>query len=731
MDWQAKWIKPQKEMGDVVPVFERRFEIQKKVKTANLFVTAMGIYEARLNGRRISRYVLAPGWTSYKYRLQYQKYDVTEMLGDDNRLSVYVGKGWFRGILNGNRMREQYKRPAALLAQLELEFQDGEKQWITTDENWRASESEIRFSEIYNGEICDAHFSPSGEEAVEIMEDYPGELILQEGEEIVEHEIFPAVQLIHTPKGEQVIDFGQEITGYVEVTLDAEAGDVISLSHGEMLDQQGNFYNENYRAAKAEYRYICKDGKQTFHPRLTFYGFRYVRVDRFPGGIQNAQKENFRAIAVYSDIRQTGFVRCSNPVLNQFFSNVFWGQKDNFLDVPTDCPQRDERLGWLGDAQVFVRSAAFNFDVEKFFNKWLADVRLEQREDGFVPLIVPDLWETEDMSSAWSDAVTICPWELYKAYGNRKILEQNYECMRKYVDYITAHTEVKNLWIGGFHYGDWLGLDAKPGSYEGASRKEIVASAYYAYSTALLVKTGTELGKDMRKYEMLYQNIVKTFQETYPEYRTQTEYAVAIHFRLAKDCQKMSDQLAELILEQGERIQTGFVGTSYLLYALSDFGHADLAYSLLLRTEYPSWLYPVTKGATTIWEHWDGIKENGDFWDAKMNSFNHYSYGSVIEWVYTVAAGIRQAEDSAGYRKVRIVPIPDERLDWLEVSLDTRNGRISSGWRKEGNTWCYLITVPVEAEIEIGGMSCQVKKGSYKFYTDRDGRAECLKKIMG
>lgn len=621
MNWSAGWIRPERAMGDVVPVFLKKIQFHKKVHAAHLFVTAMGIYEAKINGQRVSRYVLAPGWTSYEHRLQYQEYDVA--------------------------------------------------------------------------------------------------LIPQEGEEICEHEILDAVRIITTPKGERVVDFGQEITGYVEVTVDAEAGEAVHISHGEVLDKHGNFYRANYRKAKADYVYICKDGRQTYHPRLTFYGFRYIRIEEFPGGILNAKPENFKAIAVYSDIRRTGDVSCSNPLLNQLFSNIIWGQKGNFLDIPTDCPQRDERLGWLGDAQVFVRAAALNFDVEKFFEKWLADVRAEQKEDGMVPHVVPDIWKDDIMSSGWGDAVTICPWELYKAYGNPKILKDMFACMKKYVDYITLHAEVEDLWIGGFHFGDWLGLDAPSGSYKGSSREEVIASAYYAYSVSLLVKAGKVLGIDVSEYEKLYQRIVKKFRDTYPVYHTQTEYALAIHFRLAKDCQRASDELAELVWRDGMKLQTGFLGTPYLLYALSDFGHADAAYSLLLRTEFPSWLYPVTKGATTVWEHWDGIMENGDFWSADMNSFNHYAYGAVIDWVYTVAAGIRQADDSAGYQKVCIAPVCDERLDWLSASLETRHGRISSKWMKEGDFWRCEISTPVEAEIIIDGEVHRVSAGKYIFLGKR------------
>ncbi len=717
MDWQAKWIRPIREMGHVVPRFSKRFKLNKEIRTARLFVTAMGIYEAKMNGQRVSRYVLAPGWTSYQQRLQYQEYDVTELLQAENELCILVGKGWYRGIRNGEFMEEQSKLPAGLIAQLELTYSDGSRELIVSDSAWEVAESEIRFSEIYDGEVCDASIALPVIGRVEEFDGPTDTLIPQEGEEILEHEVFSAIQIFVTPKGETVVDFGQEITGYVELTVDAHAGDTVRLSHAEVLDKHGNFYNANYRKAKANYVYRCKDGRQTYHPRLTFYGFRYIRVDEFPGGVKNVRPENFKAIAVYSDIRQIGYIQSSNSLLNQFFSNVIWSQKSNFLDVPTDCPQRDERLGWTGDAQGFVRAAALNFDVERFFDKWLSDMRVEQHEDGLIPHIIPDLWKDDAVSSGWGDAATICPWELYLAYGDLEILKKQFVCMKKYVDYITSHTEVPYLWIGGFHFGDWLGLDAPRGSYEGSSRKEVIATAYYAYSTSLVIKSGKALGEDVAEYETLYQNILRTFQKTYPVYYTQTEYALVIHFRLSEDCQSLSNQLALLVKRDGMKLQTGFLGTPYLLHALSDFGHADIAYSLLLRTEYPSWLYPVTKGATTTWEHWDGIMENGDLWSENMNSFNHYLYGAVIDWVYTVAAGIQTVEEYPGYAKVKIAPIPDERLDWLTASFDSRHGMIRSAWKKDGGRWRYEITTPVEAEIVIGEAVHLVQPGEYQFYS--------------
>lgn len=720
MNWMAKWIRPQKEMGEICPIFEKEFSIEKTVKNAKLAMTALGVYEAYLNEKRIGDFILAPGWTTYEKRLQYQVYDVTDLLVSHNKLSVTVGKGWYGGRLPGwidRKNTESLAYPSSsLLAQLTVTYEDNTTEIISTDENWLVGESQIRSSEIYDGELFDASSVLKVNQPVSCFQGPFSILIPQEGEEIREQESLQAATIFQTPKGELVIDFGQEITGYVEVSITAKAGEEVMLSFAEVLDQQGNFYTENYRSAKALYHYICKEGQQTYKPRLTFYGFRYLRIDRFPGGVSLATPDNFRAIVVHSELERTGYLSCSNSLLNKLFSNIIWGQKGNFLDVPTDCPQRDERLGWTGDAQAFVRTAAYNYNVERFFTKWLADLSAEQTEEGRVPHVVPDVLD-EGGSAAWGDAVTICPWEIYLAYGNPEILKRQYSSMTKWIDYITASTNDSYLWTGGTHFGDWLGLDAPSGSYKGSSREDFIASAFYAHSTWLVMKAGKVLGEDVSKWEALYKEIVSTFQKTFSTYTTQTECVLAAHFHLARDCQKAADQLATMIKEAGTRLQTGFVGTPYILHVLSTYGYHEMAYSLLLREQYPSWLYPVTKGATTIWEHWDGIMENGDFWSANMNSYNHYAYGAVADWVYSTAAGIAPIETSPGYEMVSISPIPDPRLDWLKASLHTKHGLICSEWKKEDGKWRYEILTPVDAIITIAGCTKQVPKGSYIFYS--------------
>lgn len=718
MEFQAKWICPQQDMGDVCPVFRRRWMTQREVASAQLVVTAVGVYEARLNGERVGTFVLAPGWTSYEKRLQYQIYEITKLLKEKNELEIIVGKGWARSPMPGFAENEEKQRrqaqPAALLAEIRITYADGTKEVIGTEEGWECAESPVRFSEIYDGERYDAGFVPEmWENAKELDRDF-GNLIPQEGEEIREMERVQARTVFVTPAGETVVDFGQIVTGYVEFSVEAEKGQQVRILHGEVLDAKGNFYRDNYRGAKAELCYTCRDGFQTWHPGLTFFGFRYLKLEEFPG---EAKREQFTAIAVYSNLKQTGSLRCGVPLLNHLFSNIFWGQKGNFLDVPTDCPQRDERLGWTGDAQVFVKTASYNYDVEKFFTKWLHDLAADQFENGAVGHVVPDYLQNPQASAAWGDAAAICPWQIYQTYGDPKILKDQFDSMKKWVDYITGATTTPNLWTGGSHYGDWLGLDAPSGSYKGSSDEDLIASAFYAHSTELLVQAGHVLGEDVTEYERLHQNIVETFRKTYPTYRTQTEYTVAIWFGLADDEETAAAQLAELVEKDGCQLRTGFVGTPYLLHVLSRYGYTKLAYTLLLRTEYPSWLYPVTKGATTIWEHWDGIMQDGGFWSADMNSFNHYAYGSVADWVYEEAAGIRPLKP--GFAKAQIAPKPDERLGWLDVSIRTRNGLVRSKWTADASGVRYEIETEMPARIIIGKTVHEVLKGSYTFWEEQ------------
>lgn len=714
----AEWITVTEDLGDVCPVFRKTWTLDVPAQKAELALTALGVYEAHLNGQRVGKFVLAPGWTTYDKRLQVQTYDVTDLLTQgENTLTVTVGKGWFRspmpGACDSEDRRRRIAQPVGVIGALRVTTEAGERT-IATDTAWQWAESPVRFSEIYDGEQYNATFEPACWKAVKPLSWRKDILIPQEGEEVREMERIQAKAVFTTPKGETVVDFGQEVTGYVELHLTAKAGDRVRLLHGEVLDRDGNFYNANYRSAKAELLYTCKDGEQTWHPTLTFYGFRYVKLAEYPVA---PRKEQFTAVAVYSTIRKTGVVRCGVPELNRLFDNVFWGQKGNFLDVPTDCPQRDECLGWTGDAQAFVKAATYNFDVERFMRKWLRDLKADQRPSGEVPRVVPDVTPEGETSAAWGDAATIVPWQLYQTYGNAQVIADQFDSMAAWVDFITHNTTTPGLWTGHDHYGDWLGLDAPSGTYEGSTRKDFIASAFYIHSTSLVIAAGKTIGRDVNHYEALLSKQIAAFRAAFPVYETQTEHILALQFGIAEHPRQTADALAAMIREDGRQLRTGFVGTPYILHALSHWGHGKLAYDLLLRRAYPSWLYPVGKGATTIWEHWDGIMEDGSFWSADMNSFNHYAYGAVIDWVYEQAAGIRPLEP--GFAKALVAPLPDARMGWLDVRLQTRHGLVASRWEVQADgSVRYEITVEMPAEIHIGKRTERVTPGTYTYWQD-------------
>ncbi len=714
---KARWITPARESGDAAPVFRRVFQADEKVEKAELHITALGVYEAELNGRRVGDFIFAPGWTSYDHRLQVQIYDVTSLLSAQNDLRVTVGRGWFRspmpGWMNTEDKRRRNAQPCGLIALLILRRADGSEETIATDEAWEWAESPVRFSEIYDGETYDARFEAAEWQGVQPLDWSKDILIPQEGEAVRETERIAARRVFATPKGEMMVDFGQEVTGYVEFTVNAGAGEQVFFNHAEVLDRDGNFYNENYRSAKAEVKYICREGKQTWHPRLTFFGFRYIHLMAWP---DEAKPENFTAVAVHSDMKRAGWLKSGDEMLNRLFSNIVWGQRGNFLDVPTDCPQRDERLGWTGDAQVFAKTACYLYDAERFFRKWLHDLKADQRESGEVGQVIPDVMPEGRASAAWGDAAAIIPWQVYQTYGGVQVLRDQFDSMKKWVDYITGVTTTPDLWTGHFHFADWLGLDAPSGSYKGSTREDFIATAFYARSTRLVIKAGRLLGEDVKRYEALYERIVNAFRKAFPEYHTQTEHTLAVHFELAEDPRKTADALAALVKKDGAQLRTGFVGTPYLLHALSNYGHSALAWDLLLRREYPGWLYPVAKGATTVWEHWDGIREDGSFWSKDMNSFNHYAYGAVADWVFEQAAGLFHDEAHPGFSELIYQPHPDARAGWLQARLETRNGVISACWRCEGDQVRYELQTPVPAVIRLNGEEKRVAPGRYTFW---------------
>lgn len=717
----ALWIGHSEDIGDFCPEFYREFTTQKEVKQASLTITAIGVYEAQLNGKRIGNFILAPGCTVYRERLQCQTYDVTDYLyNETNALTVTVGTGWYRGRIS-EKDSEIHTMPCGLLAELTLEYSDGSYETICTDQTWTVGKSSILFSDIYDGESYNATLPPAPKKPVTVLSLSKEQLIPQEGEEIREQEQIKPVRLILSPKGERIIDFGQNFAGYLRLHLNAPENTKIRISHAEILDSDGNFYTDNYRSAKAELTYICKEGEQTYQPHFTFFGFRYIRLDEY---MEQVNLDDFTGIAIYSDMKRTGYIQCGNSQLNRFFENVLWSQRANFIDVPTDCPQRDERMGWTGDAQVFAKTACYNYDVETFFTKWLRDLRADQFEHGGIPDTSPNFWKLQGCSTAWGDAITVIPWQVYQTYGNPAVLKENFEAMKKWVDYMTHDSKKQYLWVSESdekglwkkHYGDWLALDAPYGSYRGSTDDDFIASTFYAWSTHLVVKTGNILGEDVSEYETLYHNIVKTFKTYFKKLKTQTEHVLALHFHLTDDEEAVAKHLVQMIRENGNKLQTGFVGTPYLLYALSEHGYSSVAYDLLLQEAYPSWLYEVTHGATTIWEHWDGVRDDGTIWSSDMNSYNHYAYGAVMDWVYSVAGGIKVAEHSAGFKKAVIAPVPDPRMQWLDVSVHTRHGLIRSQWTYQCDSIRYEITTPVDSIIQIGDKQYSVGAGNYTFF---------------
>ena len=714
---RSEWIKGCEKNLRGGTVYLKNFRCAAKAEKAILKITALGVYEVKLNGERVGDFILAPGWTSYLNRLQVQSYDVTDMLKTENSLEVTVGQGW-RAIANKRDGSDFLGyRDTALIAELTIVYADGRTESIVTDSSWTARESKLRYTNIYDGDIYDATFKAGSARHCICVDLEKDMLIPQEGEKIVEHERMPALQIIKTPAGETVIDFGQNMTGYVEFRIKGTPGAQATISHGETLDRDGNFYNANYRSADAQIKFVCDGEEHIYKSALTFFGFRYIRLENWPDEIK---KENFTAIVVHSDIRRTGYFECSDETVNKLFKNIIWGQKSNFLDVPTDCPQRNERLGWTGDAQVFVRTASLNFDVERFFKKWLRDLAADQGRDGCVPHVVPNIFDDMGGSSAWSDAAVICPWEIYRTYGDKKILEDQFDSMKAWIDWMRERSE-NGKRSGGFHFGDWLGLDSPEGSYKGSTPEDLIATAYYKYSTELFIKAAHALGRDVAEYENIPAEAAKAFRREYMENgrvknATQTACVLALYFDITDDRAATAAQLNELVKRAGH-LETGFVGTPYLLHALSDNGYAETAYDLLLRREYPSWLYPISKGATTVWEHWDGIKPDGTMWSTDMNSFNHYAYGAVADWMYGAASGINSDPDRPGFEHIIFRPVTDRRLDFVKASIDTRRGTVASEWRRENGRIKYIFIVPEGccASAVIGGEKHEVGAGTHEF----------------
>ena len=705
--FHAQWIKAKKNGKMNAVSFIKTFPVCGAVRRATLSLTAHGVFQAKVGGKPVSDEVLAPGWTVYDKRLQYREYEITELLKDgDNLIEVSVGRGWFFHKTKEWAIDGMQPDEAALIAAIVLEYEDGTVRTYVTDGGWFTRPSRTVYNDMYNGETRDLTLK-KGELTEAVVVNAPKNVLIPtEGAPITEHERIPGKELIVTPNGEQVIDFGQEVTGYVQFSAEAPAGTEIRLKHFEVLDADGNVYTKNLRGANATFTVIAGEKPFTVKPRFTFYGFRYVQVT----GLETVDPAAFTAIAVHSDMKRTGFFECGNALLDQFVHNVVWGQKGNFLDVPTDCPQRDERLGWTGDAEVFSRTAAILFDVRAFFEKWLNDLRADQRPDGAIPHVCPLPWERKDgsyASPAWADAAVIIPWELYVAYGDVGILRRHFELMRGWVDYMLSvcrkkgektGEEFAHPWTDG-GFGDWLSLDKEnEDDAQGKTDKGLIATAYLAKDLEILIDTCRLLGCDPSYYEAARESAVAFFRSEYMtegrmKQQTQTAAVIALVFGLTDKPEATAKQLVENVRAYG-RLTTGFIGSTYLLDALTLAGADDLAVDLLLKTDYPSWLYPVTKGATTVWERWNGIHADGTFADDRMNSFNHYAYGSVFAWMFRRLAGIQTDPADPGYRTVHFRPAPDARLPHIKAGIETDRGTVSIAYDKTDEGWRFVFTVP-------------------------------------
>jgi alpha-L-rhamnosidase len=716
-DWKASWIQPDipEDVSDSspAPYLRKGFRLRHGIAQARIYASAQGVYQLRLNGEKVSDELFTPGWTSYRNRIQYQIYDITKLVkAGDNVIGIILGDGWFRGYLHAGR--NQYGDKLSAILQLEVTYADGGKEMIVTDNGWKSNAGPILKSDIYNGEVYDARRELTGWDQAGyddaqwkgVMEKNIDKKLLVASESVpvrVTQALHPVKKII-TPKKEVVIDFGQNMTGWVAFSLQGKAGDQIKLQFAETLDGAGNFFRDNLRKARAEDVYVFKGGgRETYEPHFTFHGFRYMKIEGYDG---EARLEDFVGKVIHSDVTATGRFDCSDAMVNQLVSNIQWSMRGNFLDIPTDSPQRDERLGWTADAQVFAPTACYLADVAAFFGKWMKDLAAEQTPDGNVQDVVPNVRKGNG-AAGWGDAATVIPWLLYKVYDDRTVLETQYESMKGWVEYLKAQTKDTYIYHGG-RYGDWFAFASGQGDYPGATTdKDLVGTAYFARSTQLLLNVAGVLGKeeDQKRYKELLGNIKAAFQKEFvtPGGRlasnTQTAYVLALAFDLLPEAMRKdaAKRLADDVGKFGH-ITTGFLGTPEICNVLSRYGYDDAACMLLFRKKYPSWLYPVTMGATTVWERWDSILPNGNFNDG---SLNHYAFGAIGNWLFSKVAGISQADDSTGYKRIVIKPHLTEKLSFARAGYHSIHGMISSHWERSGNRFGLRVSIPANTSAKV------------------------------
>ena len=729
--WQAVWIGPAKE-DTFHPVLEKKFDTAKKAVRARLYICGVGLYEAYVNGKKAGNDLLAPFINDYKECLQYQTYDVTEEVTTENELRIYLAKGWYMGRFGLEGKEHNFGDRMAAIAELHICYEDGSTQVIATDESWQYRGSDIEDSGIYFGEILNRQLWCDRENPMKPVEKIAIETKLMERYSlpvVVKERITP-VEIIHTPAGETVLDMGQNFAGMMEFMADFPAGTKIVIQCGEIL-QQGIFYHENYREAESTFTYISDGRKELVRPHFTYFGYRYLKVEGWPGELH---REDITGLVVYSDLERTGFIETSNEKINRLYENCLWSQKSNFIDMPTDCPQRSERLGWTGDAQVFAPTACYNMDTRAFFHKFLRDLRSEQlRCEGGVPNYIPNLETFGGACSVWGDVATFLPANVYEKFGNIKEMEAYYPLMKDWVDYMTRVDEEnghRNMFRPGFQFGDWLALDGvTEQSFKGSTDDDYIGAVYYYQSAKLLAEMALRLAaeadegakdryeKDVSFYGTLTENIKKAVLDEYftPNGRlsvdTQAAYIIALKFGLYRDKEVLINQFKTRLKKDCYDIKCGFVGAPLLCMTLCENGMEDLAYHFLFKESFPSWLYCVNLGATTIWERWNSLLPDGTCSGTGMNSFNHYSYGSVVEFLYAYIGGIRALEP--GFKRALIAPVPDMRFRYFKARYNSACGNYVSNWKiEEDGTFVLSLEIPFDCTAEVILPRCDGKKVS-------------------
>ncbi len=721
VSWSATMITPARDMGSA-PLFCKEIALDAghgPVSAATLHVSSLGVFEAALGGRPVAGDVLSPGWSAYEWRLRYRSYDVAALLEDRTALTILVGNGWWRGRLAFAGMRAFYGRDLGVIAQLEVEFADRHRQVVVTDESWTVRGSDVLTDDLYDGQTVDARrrepeWPSSDDELSWILGaralDFDTSLLVPYvGPPVTRQEVLRPQRIWTSPAGRTLVDFGQNLVGWLRFTVTGPRGSEIRIRHAEVLED-GELGVRPLRDAQATDRFILSGREDRFEPTLTFHGFRYAEVSGWPGELA---ADDLEAVVVHTDLRRIGTFECSEELLNQLHRNVVWGTKGNFLDVPTDCPQRNERLGWTGDIAVFASSAAFLFDVDAFLRDWLLDLAAEQaHHEGMVPFVVPDVlkflppppeFPDPDSTAVWSDAAVWVPWALYHAYGDRSVLEQQYDSMTAHVRRVESLTSPSGLWDSGFQFGDWLDPDADPHKpWDAKANTGVVATACLYRSTTITAETAELLGRpdDAAALRALANRTRAAFNEHYVAgdgtitSDSPTVYTLAIVFDLLDDeTERLAgDRLAELVAKGGHHISTGFAGTPFICDALTRTGHLDDAYALLMQRECPSWLYPVTMGATTVWERWDSMLPDGTINPGQMTSFNHYALGAVAHWMHRTIGGLTSFEP--GYAAVRVAPRPGGGLTWARTALSTRYGRLEVSWRVEDGSLVVETEVP-------------------------------------